>query len=74
MSRLLTLLALAVPLLTGQERRVRPAPRRTALVIGNSQYPWKPLKHAVNDAQSVAAKLKQIGFDDVTLLTDATRD
>ena len=35
---------------------------RTALVIGNSNYRVAPLKNPVNDAQAVAAALKQLGF------------
>ena len=59
-----------------QARRVVPgnSGRRVALVIGNGAYSWKPLKNPVNDARSVAAKLKQKGFVEVTLLTDASRE
>jgi formylglycine-generating enzyme required for sulfatase activity len=72
----------AIPLLLAlsltaqpQDRRVTPQPaRRVALVIGNNSYPWKPLKNPINDARAIAAKLKQMGFSDVALLTDATRD
>jgi uncharacterized caspase-like protein len=35
---------------------------RTALVIGNANYRVAPLKNPVNDAQAVAAALKQLGF------------
>ena len=36
---------------------------RTALVIGNATYRTAPLRNPVNDAQSVAAALKTLGFD-----------
>jgi uncharacterized caspase-like protein len=36
--------------------------RRLALVIGNKEYPWKPLTNPVNDATDVAAALEQAGF------------
>jgi uncharacterized caspase-like protein len=46
------------------------AERRVALVIGNAHYAHTPaLRNPVNDAQDVAAELKQVGFD-VTLVTD----
>lgn len=35
---------------------------RTALVIGNSTYAGAPLKNAGNDAQDMAAKLRELGF------------
>lgn len=37
--------------------------RRVALVIGNAAYKASPLKNPVNDAQAVAASLKDLGFD-----------
>ncbi len=36
---------------------------RIALVIGNGAYAASPLKNPVNDAQDMAAKLRQLGFD-----------
>jgi hypothetical protein len=36
--------------------------RRLALVIGNKDYPWKPLANPVNDATDVASALEQAGF------------
>ncbi len=39
---------------------------RTALVIGNSDYQFSPLKNPVNDAKAMAASLEQLGFN-VTL-------
>lgn len=41
---------------TGTEKRV-------ALVIGNSRYETAPLRNPVNDANLVAATLREIGFD-----------
>ena len=38
-------------------------PKRLALVIGNSDYPLAPLKNPTNDAQDVALKLEELGFD-----------
>jgi uncharacterized caspase-like protein len=43
---------------------------RTALVIGNAAYGMKPLSNPVNDANDVAAALRQSGFE-VILRTDA---
>ncbi len=37
--------------------------QRIALVIGNGQYASRPLKNAVNDAELMAATLKDLGFD-----------
>ncbi|MEM7106454.1 MAG: caspase family protein [Bacteroidota bacterium] len=37
--------------------------KRTALIIGNSDYDHLPLKNAVNDADSIAAELDRIGFE-----------
>ena len=51
---------------------VRPAnadARRTALVIGNAAYADAPLKNPVNDADDIAAALRELGFD-VTLFKD----
>ena len=51
--------------------------RRLALVIGNKDYPWKPLDNPVNDATDVAAALERDGFaqSDVQLVTTvAERD
>src|SRR5215475_9360736 len=45
------------------------ATRRTALVIGNSNYEQGPLRNPVNDARAVGNILKDLGFD-VTLLFD----
>lgn len=45
---------------------------RTALVIGNSDYLYSPLKNPVNDAQAMAASLERLGFD-VTLQVNANQ-
>lgn len=37
--------------------------RRIALVIGNSRYVSSPLKNPVNDARSMAAALRRLGFE-----------
>jgi len=48
------------------------AQARQALVIGNAAYQYAdPLRNSVNDAELLAASLKQIGFK-VTLLRDAS--
>jgi hypothetical protein len=72
----LALLCLAAAV-SAQDRRLAPnggAGRRMALIIGNDNYPWKPLKNAVNDAKSLAALLPSVGFSqrDITLVTDAS--
>ncbi len=48
--------------------------RRVALVIGNSAYVKKPLTNPKNDAEAVATSLRNIGFESVTLTSDATRE
>ena len=45
---------------------------RQALVIGNDDYPGNQLKNAVNDATSVAAALKSMGYS-TTLVTNVPR-
>jgi hypothetical protein len=45
---------------------------RTALVIGNSAYPFSPLLNPANDAADVAEALRGTGFD-VTLKLDTDR-
>jgi uncharacterized caspase-like protein len=46
--------------------------RRTALVIGNADYPIAPLGNPVNDAQDMAEALRASNFE-VNLLTNADR-
>jgi tetratricopeptide (TPR) repeat protein len=49
--------------------------RRVALVIGNSAYKSVPaLANPQKDAMAIAASLRNIGFDSVTLANDATRE
>ena len=49
--------------------------RRVALVIGNSGYRnVGPLNNPQHDAEAIAASLRAIGFDSVTVANDATRD
>ena len=48
------------------------APRRSALVIGNSAYADERLANASNDANAVARALQDIGFK-VTLILDADK-
>jgi hypothetical protein len=43
---------------------------RTALVVGNADYSFGPLRNPVNDAEAMAKSLKAAGFD-VTIETDA---
>lgn len=45
---------------------------RTALVIGNADYPRTPLRNPVNDATAMRASLDRLGFA-VDLRTDASR-
>jgi Caspase domain len=44
--------------------------RRLALVIGNADYPFAPLRNSLNDARDFAAALKDSGFE-VTVLENA---
>jgi len=49
--------------------------RRVALVIGNSAYKGVPaLVNPQKDAEAIAASLRNIGFDQVTLANNATRE
>jgi len=55
--------------------------KRTALVIGNSNYASSPLKNPVNDARDMAKTLEELGFDvihrtnaDKKTMKDAIRD
>ena len=49
--------------------------RRVALVIGNSAYKNVPtLVNPQKDAEAIAASLRNIGFESVTLANDATRE
>jgi formylglycine-generating enzyme required for sulfatase activity len=44
-------------------RQIADVNQRTALVIGNSAYDSTPLRNPVNDARSIAAALRNLGFD-----------
>ena len=57
-------------IMLAQARTVVEAPRRIALVIGNSNYQSAPLRNPVNDARAMAKTLRQLGFD-VRELLDA---
>jgi len=64
---------LVLPTVTeAQERRLVPlgVGRRMALVIGNNEYSWSPLRNSVNDAEALARLLPKVGFAvaDVTLV------
>lgn len=73
--------AIAAPILTMpvaselvQAATVRQG-RRVALVIGNSAYRRVPeLINPKNDANAVAASLRNVGFDTVMQVSDATRE
>ncbi|AWB66618.1 hypothetical protein C2869_09325 [Saccharobesus litoralis] len=47
--------------------------KRIALVIGNSDYQFAPLKNPVNDAETMASTLSQLGFE-VDKYTDLNRE
>lgn len=67
-SAVYVLLGLMVVLIASQAQ----ASNRKALVVGNSSYQVRPLKNPANDAQDVAAVLRELGFD-VDLLLDASQ-
>ena len=46
---------------------------RHALIIGNSEYDYSPLKNPVNDAKDIAGMLETLGFD-VILKTDVDQE
>jgi len=65
----LGLAGLAWPVVAQPGKSAELAPggeRRVALVIGNSAYASRPLRHAVNDARAVAASLGELGYELVT--------
>ena len=47
--------------------------RKTALVIGNSDYAFAPLKNPKNDAEDMAALLKTKGFDTILIINGTQR-
>jgi hypothetical protein len=66
----LNIVALAATLAIAQAEAL---PSRTALVIGNADYSFAPLRNPINDAEAVAKSLEQAGFN-VILETDADHD
>jgi tetratricopeptide (TPR) repeat protein len=67
--------AVAAVSTTASDKIVAPSGRRIALVIGNSQYRFAPvLANPSRDAATVADALRVVGFQDVKLVNDATRD
>ncbi len=60
--------------LVAQDRRIQPivARKQVALVIGNAAYSNGPLANSVRDAEAMAARLRQLGYD-VSLVTNAGR-
>ncbi len=71
-SRLFSLSSVVVLLLAGlfPVHSLQAAPARHALVIGNGGYAQMPLRNPVNDAEDMAAALREVGFE-VTLKIDA---
>lgn len=68
---------LAAPVLTHPRLQAGPERqgRRVALVIGNAAYQKAGvLKNPLNDSEAVAAALRNIGFDEVMVATDTTKE
>ncbi len=64
----------AAPVATAPATAAKTNERRVALVIGNANYQAvSALKNPANDAETVAAALRQTGFTDVTVIHDADR-
>jgi uncharacterized caspase-like protein len=63
----LRVFALLATLTLAQAQAIQP---RAALVIGNADYSFGPLRNPVNDAEAMAKALGEAGFD-VTVSTDA---
>ncbi len=66
----LRLVALLATLSLAQAEAIPP---RTALVIGNADYSYGPLKNPLNDANAVAKSLGEAGFN-VTVKTNADQE
>ena len=69
--------SIARPKALGTERAEATAKqgRRIALVIGNSAYKNVPkLLNPQNDSETIAVSLRNVGFDSVTIINDATRE
>ena len=64
------LLLCAAGVQAAQDRGIKLKVDRLALVIGNSAYQTAPLKNPTNDAEDMAANLKELGFE-VILKKDA---
>jgi Flp pilus assembly protein TadD len=61
--------------LTSQAPTATPAAKRVALIIGNGAYKnVHPLPNPPRDAKLIAAALRDVGFQTVTLTNDLTRD
>jgi len=71
MRQIKLLICLTLLLATGLIARAE-APARTALVIGNVDYSWAPLRNPVNDAGAMAEALKNAGFN-VIIETNANQ-
>jgi hypothetical protein len=56
-----------------RERLGDPSSLQKALVIGNRDYSYSPLRNPINDAEDMADKLENMGFD-VTLAKNLNRD
>ena len=69
-------LTAAVPIApVGAGQKPATTERRVALVVGNSKYRSVPvLPNPGQDAAAIADTLRAVGFQDVRLVTDATRD
>jgi tetratricopeptide (TPR) repeat protein len=66
---------LTKPVVTPEAKPATSQGRRVALVIGNSAYKSVPaLTNPQKDANAIAASLRNVGFDNVTLSVDATRE
>ena len=56
------LLLCAAVVQAAEERGIKLMVDRFALVIGNSAYQTEPLKNPINDAEDMAANLRNLGF------------
>ncbi len=76
MKLILLLFTISVFNLFSEERAIKledySKDNRVALVIGNSDYLYNPLKNPVNDAMDMAKELEKLNFD-VTLKLNASR-
>lgn len=76
MKKILFLFIMLVVSVFGEDRAIKvedfSTENRVALVIGNSDYEFNPLKNPVNDAIEMAKELENLGFD-VSLKTNLDR-